>query len=104
MYAHVRECTSRQVECAHNPDKALQLCVLLIWALHLLREGRHVLCFDVTVLGAFARVRRALGRVHLLDHGNGLASACDEQSKVVVVVLAILELERWPSPSSPSSV
>ena len=75
MYAHVRECTSRRVKGADNPDKALQLRVLLTWALHLSSEGRHVHGFDVAILGAFARVSLALLLVHLLDHVNGLASA-----------------------------
>ena len=91
MYAHVHECTSRQVKCTENPYKLLQLRVIFNWAVHFLSEGRDVRGFNVAILGAFARVRRALGSVHILDCVNGLTCARDEQSKVIVM-LSILRL------------
>ena len=85
MYAHAHECTSMHVKGAENPHKALELRVLLSWALHLLGKGEDVGGFDAAVFVALVGVHRSLLRVHLLDLVNGLASACGEQRNVSVV-------------------
>ena len=82
MYAHAHECTSMHVKGAENPHKALELRVLLSWALHLLGKGEDVGGFDTAVFVALVGVHRSLLRVHLLDLVNGLASACGEQRNV----------------------